>query len=215
MLFYLIIALVVLVSYGIIGSMFIMKLDTINSIYFTAITITTLGYGDIVPITALQKMFAVTLAIGGVGIFVYVFRLSILVAGERIEEIRSGAKMRRTINSLKDHYILCEYGRVGSVVVEELEKRNQAIVVIDKDREVTESLKEEKDILVIHGDATEERNLHKAGIDNAIGIRFGLFLEQVKKKMCNVSIIPELIKLYLQKKVVVLTSILQLFNQIL
>ncbi|MBZ9570139.1 NAD-binding protein [Methanobrevibacter sp. TMH8] len=169
-LIYALIALSILISYGIIGSLLIMKLDIVNSIYFTIITITTVGYGDIIPLLPIQKMFAVTLAIGGVGLIAYVFGLTISLVGQRIEELRSGVRMKRTIKSLKDHYILCGYGRVGAVVAEELEKRNQTIVIIDKNRDIVENLEEESDILVIHGDATDESSLHKAGIDNATGI---------------------------------------------
>ncbi len=117
-LFYATFALLILVIYGVLGSYYIMKLDIINSIYFTIVTIATLGYGDIVPITAFQKMFAITLAIGGVGLIAYVFSLSISLVSERIEDIRSGAIMKNEISSLKNHYILCGYGRVGAVVLE-------------------------------------------------------------------------------------------------
>ena len=169
-LIYSVIALAILICYGISGSLLIMNLDIINSIYFTIVTVATLGYGDIVPITPEQKMFAVTLAIGGVGLIAYVFSLIISLFGQRIEEVRSGVKMKRTIKSLKEHYILCGYGRVGVVVADELLKRNQKLVIIDKNREITEKLEERKDILVINGDATEDETLEYAGIEKAAGL---------------------------------------------
>jgi len=169
-LIYALIALTILISYGIIGSLLIMKLDIVNSIYFTIVTIATVGYGDIVPLTAAEKMFSVTLAIGGVGLIAYVFGLSISLVGQRIEEVRSGVKMRRTIKSLKDHYILCGYGRVGAVVTDELLKRNQKLVIIDKNRDIAEKLEEESDVFVIHGDATEDEVLKNAGIEEALGV---------------------------------------------
>lgn len=169
-LIYSLIALGILIGYGIIGSILIMNLDIVNSIYFTIVTVATLGYGDIIPITPEQKMFAVTLAIGGVGLLAYVFSLSISLFGQRIEEVRSGVKMKRTIKSLKGHYILCGYGRVGVVVADELIKRNQKIVIIDKNKDVTEKLEEKSDILVINGDATEDETLEYAGIKKAVGL---------------------------------------------
>ena len=75
-----------------------MKLSFIDSIYFTIITIATLGYGDIVPVTILQKIFSFLLAIGGVGLVAYIFSLIISQVSQRIEEVRKGVKMRRTIN---------------------------------------------------------------------------------------------------------------------
>ena len=171
LLVYSLIALIILISYGIIGSLLIMKLNLIDSIYFTIITIATLGYGDITPLTEGQKVFSVTLAIGGVGLVAYVFSLSISLVGQRIEELRSGVKMRRIIKSLKGHYILCGYGRVGAVVVANLQKIGQKVVVIDKNRDTIEKLEEEKrDIFAIHGDATDERTLQYAGIEKAIGL---------------------------------------------
>ena len=167
---YSLIALLALVCYGIIGSILIMKLDIINSIYFTTITIATVGYGDIVPRTALEKLFSVTLAIGGVGLLAYVFGLSISLVGQRIEEVRSGVIMKRTIKSLKNHYILCGYGRVGAAVTDELLKRNQQVVIIDKDKEVVEKLEEKNNIFAMSGDATEDKTLINAGIEKALGL---------------------------------------------
>jgi len=167
---YALIALLLLIGYGIIGSLLIMKLDIIDSIYFTTVTIATVGYGDIVPLTALQKMFSVTLAIGGVGLLAYVFGLTISLVGQRIEEVRSGVIMKRTIKSLKNHYILCGYGRVGAAVTDELLKRNQQVVIIDRDRDVVEKLEEETDLFVINGDATEDQTLKNAGIEEALGL---------------------------------------------
>ena len=60
---YALISMVILVSYGLIGSHYIMGLDFINSIYFTVTTMTTVGFGDIVPITPVQKIFVVTLVL--------------------------------------------------------------------------------------------------------------------------------------------------------
>jgi voltage-gated potassium channel len=59
--------IIFILLYGILGSIFIMNLNIFDSIYYTIITIATVGYGDIIPVTPLQKIFSVTLAISGVG----------------------------------------------------------------------------------------------------------------------------------------------------
>lgn len=147
-----------------------MGLNPINAIYFTIITIATLGYGDIVPITAIEKLFSVTLALGGVGLITYVFSLSISIVGERVTEITSGSRLKRKISKLENHYILCGHGRVGDVVLKELKKRNKEVVVIEKNPKIAERLWEDKRVLAINGDATEDEVLKEAGINSAYGL---------------------------------------------
>ena len=68
---YALIGVGLLMIYGFIGSLFIMNLDPINALYFTIITIATVGYGDISPHSPIQKLFAITLVMGGVGLVAY------------------------------------------------------------------------------------------------------------------------------------------------
>jgi len=160
-----------LIVYGIIGSMLIMQLDPINSIYFTIITIATVGYGDISPITPLQKLFTVTLVLGGVGLVAYAFTLTITVVTMALEDITSGARQKRRIAGTKNHFVLCGYGRVGSAVHKELEKRNQIAIIIERDRRIVEKeLWEEPNVLAIPGDATDEDIMRDAGIKRARGV---------------------------------------------
>lgn len=127
-----------LVVYGVIGSIYIMGLNPINAIYFTVITITTVGYGDISPTTPLQRLFVVTLVLGGVGLLAYAFTLTITVVTMAVEEITSGAKQRRMIAATNDHFVLCGYGRVGNAVHKELKKRNRDVIIIEKNRKIVE-----------------------------------------------------------------------------
>ena len=69
------ILIVVLFIYGVVGSYFIMNLSIVDSIYYTIITMTTVGYGDYIPTTGVQKIFASTLAFGGVILLAYVFNV--------------------------------------------------------------------------------------------------------------------------------------------
>ncbi|WP_424356465.1 3H domain-containing protein [Methanobacterium sp. MBAC-LM] len=170
-LIYALVALMALFIYGIIGSMYIMHLDIINSLYYTVITIATVGYGDIIPITPVQKLFTITLVLGGVGLVAYVFTLALTVISMAVEEVTSGSRQRRRIASAKNHFILCGYGRVGSAVFKQLQRRNQEAIIIERSRNIIEKeLWEEPEVLAIPGDATDEDILKSAGIKKARGI---------------------------------------------
>jgi K+ transport systems, NAD-binding component len=168
---YALVALMALFIYGILGSMFIMHLDIINSLYFTVITVATVGYGDIIPVTPVQKLFTITLVLGGVGLVAYAFTLAITVVSMVVEEVTSGSRQKRRIDAAKNHFILCGYGRVGTAVFKQLKRRNQETIIIERDRNIIEKeLWEEPEILAIPGDATDEEILKSAGIKRARGI---------------------------------------------
>jgi len=169
--YYAILALIILLVYGVVGSVYIMGLDFYNAIYFTVITLATVGYGDIVPYTVSQKIFSVTLALGGVGLIAYVFSIGVAVVAMTLEETISGAKIRRIMKSMQNHFILCGFGRVGTATFKELKKRKQKVIIIEKDRDLVEKeLWEDPNILAIPGNATDEELLKDAGIKRARGV---------------------------------------------
>ncbi|MDX9693252.1 MAG: NAD-binding protein [Methanothermobacter sp.] len=169
--YYAMLALIILLIYGVIGSILIMGLNFYDAIYFTIVTLATVGYGDIVPHTISQKIFSVTLAIGGVGLIAYVFTIGVTVVAMTLEETVSGAKIRRMMKAMENHFILCGFGRVGSATFKELRKRKHKVIIIEKDRTLVEKeLWEDPNILAIPGDATDEELLKDAGIKRARGI---------------------------------------------
>lgn len=171
LLIYALIGVGILIIYGFIGSIYIMNLDPINAIYFTIITVGTVGYGDISPINPAQKLFTITLVIGGVGLVFYAFTLTVTVVSMAVEEITSGARQRRRIANTKNHFILCGYGRVGSAVHNELMRRKQTAIIIEKDKSIVEKeLWEEPGVLAIPGDATDESIMMDAGMERARGV---------------------------------------------
>ncbi len=168
---YALVGVIILLAYGIAGSIFIMGLDPLNALYFTVQTIATVGFGDIRPITPVQKLFTVTLVLGGVGLLAYAFTLTITVVTMAVEEITSGAKHRRKIAATMDHFVLCGYSRVGSAVHKELKKRKRNVIIIERNKNVVEKeLWEDPDILAIPGDATDESIMLDAGIKRARGV---------------------------------------------
>lgn len=142
--------------YGIAGSHYIMKLSLVDSVYYAVITMTTVGYGDYLPSTGIQKIFSTTLAIGGVALLAYVFNIILTSFQEKMSKYSQGAKKMKAIEVMKDYYIICGLGRVGKVVLDELTQRNQNVIVIEKDKEKCESLEESDNLIVINGDAIED-----------------------------------------------------------
>lgn len=147
--------------YGIVGSYLVMDLNLLDSIYYSVSTMATVGYGDYIPKTGAQKIFATTLAIGGVALLAYVFNIILTNFQERMRQFSKGAIKMRTIKNMDDYFILCGYGRVGKVVLNELMQRNQNVIVIDKDKEVCEKIKEQHNVVVINKDAVENDYITK------------------------------------------------------
>lgn len=151
--------------YGVIGSYFIMGLNVVDSIYYAVITMATVGYGDYTPQTGIQKIFATTLAIGGVGILAYVFNLILTSFQEKMSKYSKGVRKMKTIENMDDYYILCGCGRVGKVVFDELKHRNQNVIIIEKNEDICESIEESDSVVTIHKDATEDDLIAKLAGD--------------------------------------------------
>ena len=150
------ILIIILFMYGIIGSHFIMGLNLIDSIYYSVITMATVGYGDFTPHTGIQKIFATTMALGGVALLAYVFNIILTNFQEKMSEYSKGAMKLRAIEDMENYYIICGYGRVGKVVFEELVERNQNVIVIEKNKEISDSIEERDNVVVLNEDAIED-----------------------------------------------------------
>src|SRR3954469_15912464 len=104
-----------------------------DSLYMTVITVTTVGYREVYPLSRAGEAFTILLLIGGVGTALYTFTLLATVVVEgglhlRLEQRR----IRRMIDQLQDHFIVCGYGRIGSVVAEELKRQGIPFVIVDR-----------------------------------------------------------------------------------
>lgn len=160
-----VILIIALFIYGIVGSHFIMGLNLIDSIYYAVITMATVGYGDYIPTNGIQKIFATTLALGGVALLAYVFNVILTNFQEKFGEYSKGAMKMKAIENMDDYYILCGYGRVGKVVFEELTKRNQNVILFEKDEEIIEDIEDSDSVVTIHKDATEDNLISKLAGD--------------------------------------------------
>lgn len=167
---YAVLIIVLILIYGILGSIYIMGLDIYDSIYYTIITLATVGYGDIIPITPLQKIFSVTLALSGVGVLAYIVTFIISSVTQNLQDMRSGRIMERKLADMQNHYILCGFGRVGVAVYEELMKRNQKVIIIEKNEEKLEDIEENENAILLNANATEDKTLKKLNIDKSLGV---------------------------------------------
>ena len=154
--------------YGILGSYFLMNLNIFDSIYYTVITLATVGYGDITPITPLQKIFTVSLALAGIGILTYILTRITSTITENLQDLRSGRIMEKRLSQMEHHYILCGLGRVGTAVLNELTK--QKVMMIEMEEEKTKDIKENKDIIILNANATDDKTLQKLNIDKSLGV---------------------------------------------
>ena len=159
-----------IIMYGVLGSMLIMKLDFYDSIYYTIITIATVGFGDITPTTTIQKIFSATLALSGVGLLAYILTIIISSVTENLQDIRSGRHMEKRLAEMENHYVLCGFGRVGLSVFEELKKRNQKVIIVDRDEKATEDIEENENIIIYNANATEDKTIKKLNIDKSLGV---------------------------------------------
>jgi voltage-gated potassium channel len=143
--------------------------DLVESVYWTISTVTTVGYGDITPKTEGGKIFSIFLMISGVGAILYVLMMmaEFIIEGEMREMITMTRK-EREVRKMKNHVIVCGYGRVGRNTAKELISKKEDIVIIDIDEDVFK--RDEPDAPYIIGDARKEEILERANIKTAKGL---------------------------------------------
>ncbi len=159
-----------LLAFGTITYSLVEKVDPVTALYFTVETVTTVGYGDEAPRSVPGRVVAMVLMLAGVGAALYAFSAvaSFLIEG-RLRQVLGVMKMKKTIEKLSGHYIVCGYGRLGKTVVDELKRTDAAFVIIESAHEKVVEARE-KGFLVVEGDATLQEVLDEAGIEQASGL---------------------------------------------
>lgn len=152
---------------GTLGYMVFLGWSLSDAVYMTVITLTTEGFKEVRDLDDTGRVWTMLVAIAGVGI---IFGTVGFVAETFVAEALSGRrqrrKMQRTVESLREHIIVCGFGRVGATVARELEHAGVAVVVIDTVPQSVEAAKAEGH-LVVEGDATHDDILVRAGVQRA------------------------------------------------
>lgn len=140
-----------------------------DSFWMTIVSVLAIGYGDLVPVSNAGKIFAMLFVPLTMGFSTYLltFVAASMIEG-RLSKKWERKKMDNQIKRMKNHYIICGYGRVGEQVLREFSEQNYEVVIIDNDEEAVEKIPE--DIPYIKNDAKRNDVLNHAGIKRAKGI---------------------------------------------
>jgi len=162
--------LVAVVAGGTAGYMLIEGWNLFDALYMTVTTVATVGYGEIHPLSPRGRLFTVVLIFGGVGTAFYtVTLLATLVVEGGLHQRFERRRAARMLEQIKDHFIVCGYGRIGSIIAAELYQQGVPVAVIEREPErVRQAI--DRGWLALEADASREEVLARAGIHRARGL---------------------------------------------
>lgn len=158
--------LIAVIAGGTLGYVFIESAAPLDALYMTVITVSTIGFTEIIPLSDAGRVFTMGLIFVGVGTALFTATAALEVGVDNLIWRRHRYKAVRAIAKTHDHFIVCGYGRVGRGVVTHLDSAANPIVVIENDPD-TVRLAREDGRLVVEGDATTNRVLEEAGLARA------------------------------------------------
>jgi len=168
---FIILLIILLILFGTAGYMIIEKWSFVDSLYMTIITLSTVGYKEIHPLSQNGRLFTIVfISFGLLVLAIIISKITSIILQGELGKILGRRKMEKKIQNLKNHYIICGLGNVGVTCLNELTKMNIPVVGIDRNIEVIEEIQNSGSTLLIKGDATEDTILIKAGIERAKGI---------------------------------------------
>ena len=163
-------AVVVAIAFGAAGFYLIEGWSILDSLYVSAQTVTTVGYGDLTPATRNGRIFSTVFMLAGVGVVLYALTATVhaIVQSELVATFGQ-RRLSRRMSKLRDHFIICGAGRVGSHLVRGLLGSGETFIVIERDpQKVAELI--ELGVVVLVRDATLEESLRDAGVEYARGL---------------------------------------------
>lgn len=162
--------LLLLLALGTGGYMLVEGWRLLDAAYMTVITLATIGFKEVHDLTDHGKLFTMGLAVFGVGTLGYlVSSVAQLMFEGQIQRMIGRKKVEKRIDALKNHYIICGFGRIGSMICRELAANGVPFVIVEHSTEVLEQIEDDR-YLWMKGDATQDDTLIKAGIQSASGL---------------------------------------------
>jgi voltage-gated potassium channel len=160
--------LVLIIGIGTTGYMVVEGFTFSEAFYMTIITMATVGFREVRPLSSTGMWFTAGLIIFSFGIFAYAITTltRFIVEGVSSNYFKE-KRMKKHIDKLRNHVIVCGYGRNGAQAVKELEEHNIPIIIIENHRETVEMIRESGEQFVIEGDATQDETLNLANIQHA------------------------------------------------
>lgn len=166
-LFFAIVFFGIAICSGIIGLMIIEDYTINEAFYMTVITISTVGFNEVRPLSPAGRVFISILILFNIGAFTYaVSVISAFIFEWDLKGVIKENKMERELKNLEGHIIVCGYGRLGRIVCKDLESEGRSILVVEKQERLVEELRE-KGMLYIDGDAEEDETVLKMKVENA------------------------------------------------
>ncbi len=155
---------------GCIGFVVIEGWDVLEALYMTVITLTTVGFQEVHPLSRPGKIFTMFLIVSGVGFILYFLSSTtgIMVEGT-LKDVFGRRKLEKQISRIEGHYIVCGFGRIGRTVSQLLKEKPIEVVIIERNPDCIPFF-QEKNFLYVAGEATSEEILLKAGILKAKGL---------------------------------------------
>lgn len=154
---------------GVSGYIIIEKSSLLDALFMTIISITTVGYGEVIPLSETGKWFTIFLLIISWGTLAFALaRITQFVVSGEINQYFKTRKLMKDINNLRNHVIICGYGRNGHQAARILEAHQVPFIVIEKDEHLMQKIESEGEkILHLEGDSTDDDLLRLAGIEYA------------------------------------------------
>jgi len=155
---------------GTFGYHYLLDWSWIDSLYMTAITVSTVGFTEVHEMDVPGRLLTIVLMLTSIGVFAYVLTtLASLVVETRFSPLLWRRQMNAKIGALENHYLICGYGRTGRAVCANLSRENRPFVVIEQRPDRLEAMREAGHLFV-EGDATADECLHRARIEHASGL---------------------------------------------
>lgn len=168
--FFAVLAVTIAIGSGTVGFFLIEGWSILDSLYVAAQTVTTVGYGDLTPATRNGRIFSTIFMVASVGVVLYALTATVhaIVQSELVATFGQRRQSRK-MSKLRNHFIICGAGRVGSHLVRALLGSEETFIVVERDQQKVSELND-LGVIVLVRDATLEETLHEAGVEHARGL---------------------------------------------